>query len=195
MERTANSRECLDPVISVHPDSVIFEAFSRDESSYANLKLDMDQFNIKEEIEFGTTNIDFSYQLGQEFQRIRTTKSLELAINPEGFTVDMKTDRPTYHEKKIVDEPVDPSSYRWETKIDHVRDGETVIIDRKEQLKKLQKKLGKRTYGRACPNCKAFYFTPKRVVTRGDEAGRTFLHCLACGHVFRRPIYIPPINK
>ena len=93
----------------------------------------------------------------------------------------------------ILDELVDPSSYRWETKIDHDRDGETIIINRKEQMEKLHTKLGKRrTSGSACPNCKGFYFTPRRIVTRGDEAGRTFLHCLACGHVFRRPIYIPP---
>jgi DNA-directed RNA polymerase subunit M/transcription elongation factor TFIIS len=95
----------------------------------------------------------------------------------------------------ILEDSIDPSTYRWETKIDHTNHRETIIIDRKQQLYELQKKLGKRTYGRACPNCKGFYFTPRRIVTRGDEAGKTFLHCLVCGHVFRRPIYIQPDNE
>lgn len=88
-------------------------------------------------------------------------------------------------------EAVDPSSYRLVTKIDHSLDL-SIVVDRVAELEKLKKQMGRRTHGSACPGCKSFYFTPHRVVTRGDEAGKTFLLCLLCGKMFRRPIYVPP---
>ena len=94
----------------------------------------------------------------------------------------------------ILDEVVDPSSYKLIQKIDHSLDG-SVVIDRVQALKEAKEKMGHRTHGSACPECKSFYFTPHRVVTRGDEAGKTFLMCLICGKMFRRPIYIPPQPK
>jgi DNA-directed RNA polymerase subunit M/transcription elongation factor TFIIS len=94
----------------------------------------------------------------------------------------------------ILADPVDPSSYRMVQAIDHSQD-KTIIIDRVSLLKEAKEKLGVRTYGSACPDCKSFYFTAHRVVTRGDEAGKTFLMCLVCGKQFRQPIYIPPPTK
>jgi len=94
----------------------------------------------------------------------------------------------------ILDTPVDPSSYRIVQKIDHTTDM-SIVIDRVHLLKEAKEKLGARTYGSACPECKSFYFTAHRVVTRGDEAGKTFLMCLVCGKQFRRPIFIPPPAK
>jgi len=90
----------LDPVISVHPDYVFFEAFSKDESSYANLQVHLNEFELYETPQCGTTNIDFSKKLGDEFLRLRSSKPLELTINPEGFAVETIT-RPSYLEKKI----------------------------------------------------------------------------------------------
>lgn len=94
----------------------------------------------------------------------------------------------------ILDKLVDPSSYTLVEKIDHSTD-ESIVIDRIQALEEAKKKMGYRSYGSACPECKSFYFTPHRVVTRGDEAGKTFLMCLVCGKMFRRPIYIPPKKK
>ena len=90
----------LDPVISVHPDTVSFEAFSKDESTYACLSVDMGQFDRLQEPQYGTTNIDFSKRLGDEFLRVRTYNPFELSIDPAGFTLESGT-RPQYLEKKI----------------------------------------------------------------------------------------------
>jgi len=90
----------LDPVITVHPDQVSFEAFSLDESTYGCLSVDMKEFNIKGTPQLGTTNIDFSAKLAREMERFRTYTNVELSINPEGFTVDTGV-TPEYLEKKI----------------------------------------------------------------------------------------------
>lgn len=92
----------LDPVITVHPDQVSFEAFSKDESTYGCISVDMDEFNLKgmPEPQLGTTNIDFSIKLAREMERFRTYNDIKLSINPEGFTVDTGV-TPEHVEKKI----------------------------------------------------------------------------------------------
>ncbi|MHA1869743.1 MAG: hypothetical protein ACTSXF_02240, partial [Promethearchaeota archaeon] len=90
----------LDPIISVYPDAVSFEAFSTDESIYGNLTIDMTEFNLLQEPSYGTTNIDFSAELAQEIKRFRTYNNVELAVNPEGFSVDVGV-VPEHIEKKI----------------------------------------------------------------------------------------------
>lgn len=90
----------LDPVITVHPDQVSFEAFSVDESIYGCLSIDMDQFDLLTEPNLGTTNIDFSAKLATEMERFRTYTNVELSVNPGGFTVDTGV-TPEYLEKKI----------------------------------------------------------------------------------------------
>ena len=90
----------LDPVITVHPDQVSFEAFSLDESTYGCLSVDMEEFEVVGTPQLGTTNIDFSAKLAREMERFRTYTNVELAINPEGFTLDTGV-TPEYIEKKI----------------------------------------------------------------------------------------------
>ncbi|MFW9865970.1 MAG: hypothetical protein ACFFEN_07715 [Candidatus Thorarchaeota archaeon] len=90
----------LDPVITVHPDQVSFEAFSLDESTYGCLSIDMDEFRISGTPQLGTTNIDFSAKLAREMERFRTYTDVELSINPEGFSVDTGV-TPEHIEKKI----------------------------------------------------------------------------------------------
>jgi hypothetical protein len=77
----------LDPVITVHPDEVSFEAFSRDESIYARLAAKHELFDRIEEFECGTTNIDFSTGLHGELERMRTYRRTGFEIGPEGFAV------------------------------------------------------------------------------------------------------------
>lgn len=77
----------LDPVISVHPDSLFFECFSKDESSYGKLSCNYNVFKKVNEFECGTTNIDYSYPLYDEFQKIRTYKETDFEIDPSGFEV------------------------------------------------------------------------------------------------------------
>ncbi|MHC1684399.1 MAG: hypothetical protein AB6733_15805 [Clostridiaceae bacterium] len=99
-ERDINLWYVLDPVITIHPDIVSFEAFSLDESTYGCLSIDMDEFELLEEPKLGTTNIDFSAKLAKEMERFRTYTDVQLSVNPGGFTVDSGV-MPEYIEKKI----------------------------------------------------------------------------------------------
>jgi hypothetical protein len=53
----------LDPVVTVHPDQVMFEVFSKDEGTYAKLGIDRAALDVNGEPAYGTTNIDFSQAL------------------------------------------------------------------------------------------------------------------------------------
>jgi len=90
----------LDPVITVHPDRVFFECFSRDESSYASLSCSHNVFNHVGDFACGTTNIDYSESLYGEFQKIRDYKRTRLSIDPSGFQV-KTADDPEFIEEKI----------------------------------------------------------------------------------------------
>ncbi len=76
----------LDPIIAVHPDEVSFECFSIDEACYGRLSVDLDMFNTISESRIGVTNIDYSQQLYDGFQQLRSRKQTELKIEPDGFT-------------------------------------------------------------------------------------------------------------
>ena len=89
----------LDPVISVHPDSVIFEAFSIDESSYARVTVPKDNLDIMGDMVCGTTNIDFSRDLVKEFQRVRNYRPAWIKV--ERDAVELSTDLDSVVEKKI----------------------------------------------------------------------------------------------
>ncbi len=90
----------LDPVISVHPDRIFFECFSRDESTYANLSCSHNVFDRIGEFACGTTNIDYSAGLYEEFQKIRDYKTTRLTVEPGGFEV-RTADDPGFVEQKI----------------------------------------------------------------------------------------------
>ena len=90
----------LDPVVTVHPDEVAFEAFSRDESAYARLAAKYDLFEKIDAFACGTTNIDFSAQLGDAFERMRTYRRTRFDIDAAGFTVASEGDA-AHREKKI----------------------------------------------------------------------------------------------
>ncbi len=90
----------LDPVITVHPDEIFFECFSRDESTYGRLSCDHETFKRIGDISYGTTNIDYSHALYGEFQKIRSYRTTSLAIDPKGFDV-RTTGEELYREEKI----------------------------------------------------------------------------------------------
>ncbi|MCB9652559.1 MAG: SWIM zinc finger family protein [Deltaproteobacteria bacterium] len=90
----------LDPVITVHPDQIFFECFSQDESTYGRLSASYEVFKRVGDHACGTTNIDYSERLYQEFQKIRTYKETSLEIDPGGFEVDVENE-PNYREVKI----------------------------------------------------------------------------------------------
>ena len=74
-------------MVTVHPDCVFFECFSKDESSYGRLSVGYDVFEDVGEFACGTTNVDYSDALHDEFQKIRSYKETTFAIDPSGFEV------------------------------------------------------------------------------------------------------------
>jgi hypothetical protein len=94
------ARVLFDPVITVHPDEVFFECFSKDESSYARLGASYEVFKNVGEFACGTTNVDYSAALYDEFQKIRTYKNTRFEIDPSGFDI-QTTNEEAYKEVKI----------------------------------------------------------------------------------------------
>jgi hypothetical protein len=90
----------LDPVITVHPDELFFECFSQDESSYGRVGCNYEVFKQIDSFACGTTNIDYSDALYNEFQKIRDYKQTKLAIDPSGFDL-QTTGEENYKEVKI----------------------------------------------------------------------------------------------
>src|SRR4051812_3419324 len=74
----------LDPVITVHPDQVFFEVFSKDEGAYAKLGIDREAFAFEGTPTCGTTNIDFSRALFAGIQQMRGSRATRLSIGEEG---------------------------------------------------------------------------------------------------------------
>jgi hypothetical protein len=70
----------LDPIISVHPDQVFFEVFSKDEGTYAKLSLDHSAFDLTDKPACGTTNIDFSPALFESIQQMRSYRQTRLTV-------------------------------------------------------------------------------------------------------------------
>jgi len=89
-----------DPVITVAPDVVFYECFSADESSYGCLSMSRDGFGASSSVQLGTTNVDYSWDLYNHFQALRSYRETRFLIDPSGFEV--KTDAvPGYREEKI----------------------------------------------------------------------------------------------
>jgi hypothetical protein len=93
----------FDPVITVHPDEVFFECFSVDESTYGRLGASYEVFKNISEFACGTTNVDYSAALYDEFQKIRSYKTTQLQVDPSGFEV--QTTNEAAHKEVKIDLP------------------------------------------------------------------------------------------
>lgn len=89
----------LDPVVSVHPDGVIFEVFSQDESSYGRVTVPMENLDLYGEALYGTTNVDFSQELANEIHRVRPYRPAQLGVGGSGVSI--ATTAGSAFEKKI----------------------------------------------------------------------------------------------
>ncbi|HRE46143.1 MAG TPA: hypothetical protein PLD47_00325 [Aggregatilineales bacterium] len=85
--RIERSSFLLDPVITVHPDEMFFEAFSTDGSVYVRLSAATEAFNLLSETTYGTTNIDFTFALRDALQNLRSSRQTEFAVGAAGFAV------------------------------------------------------------------------------------------------------------
>jgi hypothetical protein len=88
-----------DPVVTVAPDVVFFECFSKDESAYGCLTVDRDALSCQDG-GLGTTNVDYSLALYDHFQTLRSYRKTRLLVDPEGFEVKVEG-REDYREEKI----------------------------------------------------------------------------------------------
>ncbi|NLE56805.1 MAG: SWIM zinc finger family protein, partial [Planctomycetes bacterium] len=79
--------DLLDPVVTVHPDRLFFEAFSQDQSVYAALVVDPSIFETSGEVITGTTNIDFTAWLWGALGELRTSRETTVRVGTEGLTV------------------------------------------------------------------------------------------------------------
>lgn len=96
----------LDPIVSVFPDELSFEVFSRDEASYARLSVNWDALERTGDTVCGTTNIDFSEALYGGLQQLRSYRGTVLSIGEPtpgaGAAVSVETTgTPPVLEKKI----------------------------------------------------------------------------------------------
>ena len=80
----------LDPIITVHPDRIFFEAFGGDQSAYTALLLDRELFETEGEVRMGTTNVDFTAWLWGALGELRSSRDTWLRIDPAGFAVETK---------------------------------------------------------------------------------------------------------
>ena len=90
----------LDPVVTVHPDQVMFEVFGKDESTYACLALRRDAFEEVGEAAHGSTNIDFSPALFDSVQQMRSYRATRFQVGREAVAVATET-QPAVIEKQI----------------------------------------------------------------------------------------------
>lgn len=88
-----------DPVVTVAPDVVFFECFSKDESAYGCLAVDRNAMSAGE-AGLGTTNVDYSLALYEHFQTLRSYRPTRLLVDPTGFEVQVEG-REDYREEKI----------------------------------------------------------------------------------------------
>jgi hypothetical protein len=90
-----------DPVITVADDVVFFECFSADESSYGCLTVERAVgFGPCDKAQFGTTNVDYSWDLFDSFQQLRTYRDTRFRLDPTGFEV-ATAGLENYREEKI----------------------------------------------------------------------------------------------
>lgn len=77
----------LDPIVTAHPDKLMFEVFSKDEGTYARLDVAWDALELEETPRYGTTNVDFSAALFDGVQRLRGGRETTIAMSDEAFGI------------------------------------------------------------------------------------------------------------
>ncbi len=112
----------LDPIISVHPDEVFFEAFSKDESTYAKVGIKRDAFADSGKAVCGTTNIDFTEALFAGVEKMRSFSETALSIKKEEVALS------TEGTEKVLNKKINlPDS--WLRSFLQVQSSATVIKD------------------------------------------------------------------
>ena len=90
----------LDPIVSVHPDELLFEVFAKDEGSYAKLGIRWDAFELSGKPIHGTTNIDYTKALYDGVQKMRSYRETRFSIGTGSVEVATEGVAPVL-EKKV----------------------------------------------------------------------------------------------
>ena len=91
----------LDPICTVHPDRVMFEAFSGDQSAYGVAIIDRALFTPIGDVVTGTTNVDFTRWLWEALAEMRSSRETTFRIGAEGFAVRTKGEVSGRFEAKV----------------------------------------------------------------------------------------------
>ena len=91
----------LDPVITVHPDRVFFEAFSQEQSAYGMVIADRSIFEPAGDVTCGTTNIDFTEGLHAALGTMRSSRETWFRVGPQGFGVETAESETVHYEDKV----------------------------------------------------------------------------------------------
>src|SRR5579859_7193860 len=93
----------LDPVITVHPDEVFYEAFSGDGSAYVRLAVKTEGFELIGQPTYGTTNVDFTFALREAMLNLRSARQTTFTVGAGGFGVETTGTirRGTHFEEKV----------------------------------------------------------------------------------------------
>ena len=73
----------LDPIVTAHPDHLVFEVFSKDEGTYASLALDWKTFALDGPAVYGTTNVDFGQTFSANAQQMRSYRPTRINLAKE----------------------------------------------------------------------------------------------------------------
>ena len=95
----ADWERILDPVATVAPDQLFFEAFSQDESSYGRVAVRPNALHNIQSWESGTTNVDFTPQLAAAIGSLRSGSDAQFQVDPDAFSVE--NDGKKHLEKKV----------------------------------------------------------------------------------------------
>lgn len=77
----------LDPVVTAHPDKLMFEVFSKDEGTYARLDIDWSALELDGTPKYGTTNVDYSRALFDGVQQLRGHRDTTIAMSDAAFGI------------------------------------------------------------------------------------------------------------
>src|SRR5687767_11494253 len=104
--RSAGERYFIwDPIVTVHPDRVFFEAFSSDQSAYGLVIVPRELFEPIGEVQTGTTNVDFTAWLWAALAEMRSSRETFFRLGAEGFEVTTSAAGGRFEQK--VDVPED----------------------------------------------------------------------------------------
>lgn len=97
------TQDILDPLLTIHPDKLLLETFSKDESSYAALSISWDLFSSTSDVAYGTTNVEFSPDFFDALQRMRSYKETQIEMGQQGISLSVEESGPPAKALNIPD--------------------------------------------------------------------------------------------